>query len=255
MVDLKHSDIRIIDDAFQADPGYVLNFSDRTFREYFEDEFGIDIDDEKYKANGTSKMNRLRTFCRIEEAATVTRVLRRLWEYREGTPRTVPGNLAVKTNLFDLLSRIEGGGAVARTDAIERFAVDQTLDELVASIERDILADRPAAALDRLHTYCAKKFGHLLDQRGITWDRNEPLHSRVGKYVKALNQERELREMTQQIIKNSIGVLDKFNHVRNNQSLAHDNELLDKAEARFIFDSVSAVLRFVKNVDTVLFDN
>ncbi|MFQ5465486.1 MAG: abortive infection family protein [Thermodesulfobacteriota bacterium] len=255
MVDLKHSDIRIIDDAFQADPGYVLNFSDKTFREYFEDEFGIDIDNRKYQAKGTSKMNRLRTFCRIESPAIVSRVLRSLWEYREATFPDGPRFGEVKASLFDLLSRIEGGTAIARTDAIERFIVNQTLDELVAAIERDIMADRPVAALDRLHTYCAKKFGHLLDRRSIIWDRNEPLHSRVGKYVKALNQERELRKMTQQIIKNSIGVFDKFNHVRNNQSLAHDNEVLDKAEARFIFDSICAVLRFVKSIDTVRFDD
>jgi hypothetical protein len=67
--------------------------------------------------------------------------------------------------------------------------------------------------------------------------------------------ENPLQEMTLQILKNSIGVFDKFNHVRNNQSLAHDNDLLHKAEARFIFDSVSAVLRFVKSVDAARFEN
>jgi Abortive infection C-terminus len=51
-----------------------------------------------------------------------------------------------------------------------------------------------------------------------------------------------------------IGVFDKFNHVRNNQSLAHDNELLDPAEARFIYDSVTAILRFVKSIETNKFD-
>ena len=257
MVDLKRSDIRIIDDAFQADPGYVLNFSDKTFREYFEDEFGIDIDDEIYTTAGKSKskMNRLRTLCQLEQSATVSKVLRKLWEYKKQTLPSSPHDATNQTNLFNLISKIEGGGSIARTDAIEKFTADQTLDELVSSIERDIVADSPAAALDRLHTYCAKKFGHLLDKRGISWDRNEPLHNRVGKYVKALNEEHELREMTQQIIKNSIGVFDKFNHIRNNQSLAHDNNLLDKAEARFIFDSVSTLLRFVKNIDTVSFDD
>jgi hypothetical protein len=39
-----------------------------------------------------------------------------------------------------------------------------------------------------------KKLAHLLDERQIPWDRNDPLQSRVGKYVKALNQEREIRE-------------------------------------------------------------
>jgi hypothetical protein len=253
MVDLKHSDIRIIDEAFQADPGYVLNFSDRTFAEYFDDEFKIDIDQPKYRANGTSKMNRLRTFFKLSDPALVTRVMRNLAEYREGAYADFkPG---VKDRLYGLITRLEGASEIARTDALEQFIPDETLEELIGSIERDIAADRPAAALDRLHTYCAKKFGHLLDKRTITWSRDEPLHSRVGKYVKAVHAERPLQEMTLQILKNAIGVFDKFNQVRNNQSLAHDNDLLHKAEARFIFDSVSAVLRFVKSVDAARFEN
>jgi Abortive infection C-terminus len=68
--------------------------------------------------------------------------------------------------------------------------------------------------------------------------------------VKAVGQERELRDVATQIIKNAIGVFDKFNYVRNNQSLAHDNDLLDQAEARFIYDSVTAILRFFKSIET-----
>jgi hypothetical protein len=84
MVDLKHSDIRVIDEAFQSDPGYCLNFSDRTFSEYFEDEVRINIDEPRYRTGGTSKMNRLRTFFRISDAALAARVMRSLAEYREG---------------------------------------------------------------------------------------------------------------------------------------------------------------------------
>jgi len=57
------------------------------------------------------------------------------------------------------------------------------------------------------------------------------------------------------IVKSSIGVFEKFNHVRNNQSLAHDNELLDSAEARFIYDGVTAVLRFVKSIEAGRFES
>jgi abortive infection Abi-like protein len=254
MPDWKFSDIRIVDEAFQDAPGYCLNFSDRTFREWFEDELKIDIDQPRYHAGGSSKMNRLRTFLRISEPASAARALRQLSEYREDnyadykSPKT-------KARLFALIERLEGASTTANTDALEQFTPDETLEELISSIGRDIAADKPAAALDRLHTYCAKKFGHLLDQRNIAWTRDEPLHSRVGKYVKAVHAERPLQEMTLQILKNAIGVFDKFNQVRNNQSLAHDNDLLHKAEARFIFDSVSAVLRFVKNVDTARFEN
>jgi IrrE N-terminal-like domain/Abortive infection C-terminus len=251
MVALKYSEMRILDDALDMHGGYVLNFSDRTFSEFFDDEFGIHIYDPKYSFNGSSKTKHMRAFIKVEDEYTVSRVLRRLWEHRESVPlyEDSENHAALKQRFFGLVTKIEGGGALARTDAIERFKPDETLEELVAAIERDIGANKPVAALDRLHTYCMKKFAHLLDERGIAWERSEPLHSRVGKYVRALGQEHELRDITAQIIRNAIGVFDKFNSVRNNQSLAHDNEILDHVEARFIYDSITAFLRFVKSLD------
>ncbi|MCP1749007.1 hypothetical protein ACVI1J_010566 [Bradyrhizobium diazoefficiens] len=53
----------------------------------------------------------------------------------------------------------------------------------MSSIERDISANKPAAALDRLHTYCMKKFGHLLDSHDVGWSTDEPLHSYGGIWV------------------------------------------------------------------------
>lgn len=160
MANLKKSDMRVIDDAFDMHNGYVLNFSDRTFAEYFEDEFGIDIDDEKYAVNGSSKAKRFRTFVDIEDEYTVSHVLRNLWEYRESLPKKEPcpwepmkEEKDIKTPLFDLLCRIDGAIAIPRTDALEKFKRDETLEELIAAIERDIQANKPAAALDRLHTY------------------------------------------------------------------------------------------------------
>ena len=64
--------MRAIENAFNNN-GYVLNFTDKTFREFFEDELSIDIDSGKYKANGTSKMNRLRAFCKKEEINIVSK--------------------------------------------------------------------------------------------------------------------------------------------------------------------------------------
>jgi hypothetical protein len=256
MVSLKRSEMRIFDDAFDMNSGYVLDFSDRTMAEFFEDEFGIDIYQEKYRFNGTSKAKHLRAFIETEDEYTVAKVLRALWQYRESLSRYHSNSAeinALKTRFFDLVSWIEGSGAVARTDALDRFKRDETLEELIAAIERDIAANKPAAALDRLHTYCMKKFAHLLDERAITWDRNDPLQSRVGKYVKALETERDVREITRRIIKSAISVFEQFNDIRNNRSFAHDNDLIDQAEARFIFDAISAFLRFVKSVETSRF--
>ena len=93
-------------------------------------------------------MNRLRTFFHISDAALAAQVMRNLADYRQ----EVLGSYEPETKerLFALIARIEAGSELARTDALERFVNDQTLDELIGSIERDINADRPAAALDRV---------------------------------------------------------------------------------------------------------
>src|SRR3546814_14552421 len=62
--------------------GYVLNFSDRTFAQFFAEELNIDIDDPVYARNGGSKAKRLRCFLQTVDKATVVRSLNSLWEYR-----------------------------------------------------------------------------------------------------------------------------------------------------------------------------
>ena len=68
MVSLKRSEMRIVDDAFGMHGGYVLNSSDRTFAEFFEDEFSIEIYQENFAFNGTSKAKHLRAFVECEDA-------------------------------------------------------------------------------------------------------------------------------------------------------------------------------------------
>ena len=48
MVSLKRSQIRVIDEVFGMKSGYVLDFSNRTISEFFEDEFNVEIYDDKY---------------------------------------------------------------------------------------------------------------------------------------------------------------------------------------------------------------
>ena len=60
--------------------GYVLDFTDRTFAEFFR-EHGINIEADRYHKNGRSKMKRLRAFWEIEPDNTVGQALCGLLEY------------------------------------------------------------------------------------------------------------------------------------------------------------------------------
>jgi len=135
------------------------------------------------------------------------------------------------------------------TAGVEAFVRDRTLEELVADIERTLAANKPEVAIDHLHTYCMKKFAHLLEVRGQTCDKDEPLHSRFGRYRKCLEAEHNLHEFTSRALKSFISLLDSFNDLRNHHSLAHDNELLSPLEARFIFSSVSSILVMLRALE------
>ena len=59
-----------------------MNFSDKTFSEFFHDDLGVEIDDEKYSVEGASKAKRLRCYLKSSSATEQVRVLTALWNYR-----------------------------------------------------------------------------------------------------------------------------------------------------------------------------
>lgn len=122
MVALKRPGFRTIADAFDMHGGSGLQFSNGTFAEVFEDEFGIESDDTKYAYNGGSKAKLLITFVETEDEHTVCRMLHRLWEHSEEIPvnREAEGRRRIKARLFALVGKMEGGAVAPRTDAIER---------------------------------------------------------------------------------------------------------------------------------------
>jgi Restriction endonuclease len=130
MSNLRTLDMQIVDELFQppGNPGYVLDFSDRTFRSFFAEELNVDIDDRVYHRNGTSKLKRLKCYLQIvsDEAAIAT--LRALWNYRE-MRRERDGRAEHVKNaqgqLHRLLERI--GGKVAESSGVNpKPAFDRT---------------------------------------------------------------------------------------------------------------------------------
>ncbi|MBB4631585.1 restriction endonuclease [Sphingosinicella soli] len=84
MSSLKEIDFRTVDDLvdFIRGRGYVLDFSDRTYSQFFAAELDADIDHPMYATHGGSKGKRLRRFLELADDATAARTLRALWELR-----------------------------------------------------------------------------------------------------------------------------------------------------------------------------
>jgi hypothetical protein len=131
---LKKLDFDLLDYIFEMGGGYVLDFSNQTYSEFFKDELQININDDRYCDIGTSKGKRLRSFLKQSGPSDVLRVLNSLWEYRE-TKRKRAGKEEEKPELVsdfsDLLVRL-GGKPLSFKSKTSQPQHDESVDEKVA---------------------------------------------------------------------------------------------------------------------------
>jgi hypothetical protein len=71
----------ILEELFQMRGGYVLNFSDRTFGEFFQNDVALNIFDPKYNYASGSKANRLRGFWQVADDSLVSVSINHLLTY------------------------------------------------------------------------------------------------------------------------------------------------------------------------------
>jgi len=83
MSSLTAQDNRPLEGFLRMEGGYVLDFSDRTFGDFVYEAVDVDIHDDKYTINGTSKAKKLRTFWDIESDYLVGRLLNALIDHAE----------------------------------------------------------------------------------------------------------------------------------------------------------------------------
>lgn len=112
MSSLKAHDKVIFEKLFDRG-GYVLDFTDRTYAEFFR-EHGIDIGAKKYQFNGPSKMKRLRAFWEVESDGVVAKVLKAMLAYAEVVGK-VDG--ADHAKALAIIQRLDGKSVEAEASA------------------------------------------------------------------------------------------------------------------------------------------
>lgn len=250
MSDLTGSDRRKLEKLLGMTGGYVLTFSDRTFGDFF-DEYRVEIDAERYKARGTSKANRMRTFWELDTNHAVGRVIGGLIEYATDENCFGESNPVLIDDCRKIAQRLLSDQPVAELDALAATADERDFEVVAEHVREAIEKNQPEGALDRLHTFVIKFVRIACEPYGIEVDRDKPLHSVFGEYVRALRGGGHLESaMTERILKSSISVLEAFSDVRNNKSLAHDNPILNYEESLLIFNHVAASIRFIKALET-----
>lgn len=125
MEQLRPVELKLIDELFGMSSGYVLDFTNSTFADFFRREVGIDIYDDAYAFCGGSKGKHLRAFLTIGQPRAIAKALTALWEYRE-TDRLGRAQAETMVNARSRLSAIVerlGGASLAScelaTDDVE----------------------------------------------------------------------------------------------------------------------------------------
>ncbi len=254
MSDLTSIEKMKLEKLLEMGGGYILDFSNRTFEEFVLENIGVNIYSEKYDYASGSKANRLRQVWNVEGNYIVGRLLDALlerWRFlnllsdSDSTPQ-------LYIECERIVRRLLDGSAIDLLGAIEPFSDQREVSLLEKQIRTSLLNNEPVAALDRLHTYAVKFIRRVSDRNSLEYSEDTPLHGLYGQYVKHLTKEGIIQsEMTQRILKTFISLLEQFNHVRNRESLAHDNTVVNHKEGELIVSAVLLIIKFVRSIEEV----
>ncbi len=103
MANLNTNEKQVLEKLFQMGGGGVLNFTNRTISEFFVDDIGIDIYNDKYNYASGSKANRMRGFWQIADNQTTGKSVAKLIEYIEN--QILIGNLNKPDFPQDLMNK------------------------------------------------------------------------------------------------------------------------------------------------------
>lgn len=105
MDQLRPVELKVVDELFGMGSGYVLDFTNATFDDFFRREVGVDIYDDVYAQGSGSKGKRMRAFLTVGQSRAIVRALTSMWEYRE-TARIGRGDPEIATKARERLSAI-----------------------------------------------------------------------------------------------------------------------------------------------------
>lgn len=142
MSSLRTLDLNVVSELvdFIRGAGYVLDFGDVSFSEFFATELDVDINDPQYSDMGGSKGKRLRRFLQLVDDKTALKTLQALWEHRADfllrTGRSDPVANA-EARYLALLGRLGGNPAAATPQEPPKSAFDTAK---IKQLKTDLMA-------------------------------------------------------------------------------------------------------------------
>lgn len=231
--------------------GYVLDFTNNTFDQFIFESIDINVRDEEYiekvKENHSSdsKANILRYIWNNESEKVVIKLLNDLVEYCE-----ILENQNINEKLLNKAKQI-----LSKHDSSAYLIDDENTEEkivnLIQDINNSIENGKPQFTLDRLHTLMCYYVKELCDKHDIEYESTDHLNQIFKRYADFIGDKLE-SELSKIIIKQTGSIFEKFNNVRNNQSYAHANEILNETESILIYRDIANVFEFIKTIEKEL---
>lgn len=148
---------------------------------------------------------------------------------------------------------------IVSNDSLEIFLPEEhgeTFEILSRDIYDALSKDEPTLVLDRLHTYSTRFLRDICNKHNIVSadaaGNNYPLHSLVGILSKYYKEHKVFQSnFVEQTLKMSISTFERYNAIRNSQSYAHDNDVLNKIEATYVVTVVTATLTLIHKIENI----
>jgi hypothetical protein len=241
-----------LEKLFGMHTGYVLNFSNRTFENFFAD-FEIEIYSEKYDYGGASKASLLRAFWKLEADHLVGQVISGMIE--TGAFSEVEGQLV---NSCKEISQRLLSGKLNLSDiksTIASFNL-QYIENQIRRIENSVTSDPDLAigTSKELIESCCKT---ILTERSVNFeDKNDDLPKLVKLTLKELNLVPESiqdsakgSDTIKRILSNLSSVLQGIGELRNKYGTGHGKEGNSKGltprHARLVAGTTATIVHFI----------
>lgn len=252
MAELKYAEKQAFEKLFEMGGGYVLDFSNRTFEDFIYNSIGINI----YESYSASKAWCLRYFMRDFDDRKVGRLLYDLLDYyAERNSSKIQEDESLRKcyeTCKNTVNRLLSGQVSLEFPNVEEMTLKSILEEVKNALDRN----KPEAAIDRLHTFTVKYIRDICVKCNIETEvangnkkEKKTVHSLWGELTKKYSENGRIQsETVATIMKANISIMDKFNAARNNESMAHDNDLISSIEAEYIVKSICNALIFVDSI-------
>jgi len=254
LANLSFREKNTFEELFGMSSGYVLDFSNSSFARFIGDVVNIDIYNGTGYTEYSSKANKLRQIWTDEPDNVVGTLMDAMLSYYEDLQLRI-------SELSEYQKKKVGEMRVVcqrlvGNDMKISFPQKQeeTLQTLLEDINSSLSRNQPTLVLDRLHTFSTKLLRQMCTDNGLTVTDDKgrylPLHSLAGLLKKHYEKISIFQSsFTILAVQNSISLFDEYNRIRNDQSYAHDNDVLGTMESEFVVKAMANLIFFIDKVE------